>query len=89
MRILALGSRCILMVPDRLILYNSVIIGQLKLLLLSLKMNPIVIGLLLIILHMMYEHQNESKLLTCINHRRLGGHSKIVAEYLKWPGTPI
>lgn len=74
------------MVPDSLILHNSVIIGQLKLLVLSLKMNPIVRGFSLIMLHMMYEHQNESKLLSCI---RLGGHSEIVVEYLKWPGMPI
>lgn len=77
------------MVLDSLILHNSVIIGQLKLLFLSLKMNPIVIGFLLIMLHVMYEYQNESKLLTCINHCRLGGHSEIVVEYLKWPGMPI
>lgn len=77
------------MVLDSLILHNSVIIGQLELLLLSLKMNPIVIGFLIIMLHTMYEYQNESKLLTCINRCRLGGRSEIVAEYLKWPGMPI
>lgn len=38
-------------------------------------------------LHMIYEHQSESKLLTCISHHRLGGHSEIVAEYLKWLGN--
>lgn len=68
------------MVPDSLVLHNSVIIGQLKLLHFSLKMNPIVIGFLLIMFHMMYEHQNESKLLTCINQCRVGGHSEIVAR---------
>lgn len=52
------------MVPDSLIVGNFVIIGQLKLLLSSLKTNPIVIGFLLIMLHMVYEHQNESKSLT-------------------------
>lgn len=75
-RILVLGSRCILMVPDSLVLHNSMIIGQLKLLLLSLKMDPIVIDFLLIMLRMIYGHQNQSNLLTCI---RLGRHSEIVA----------
>lgn len=65
------------------------IIGQLKLLVLSLKTNPNVIGFLLIMLHMVYEHHYESKPLTFINHHKLGGHSEIVTEYLKCLGMPI